>query len=157
MNLLHNSNVQKHSWCSPTNFNVCFKPKHLGPCKKTLVTLTFRVECEPWGLEEHRWVWGWGVPGFQCPTDDCGGHWASSSLLPHQLPVTYPFFLSDWHLRPYTPHRCVHTSLEIWGFPERLCKDPLPLFINFSLWGLQIIMGAHLSPSSTTVSQVPIY
>lgn len=99
---------------------------------------------------------GVGVPGFQCPTDACGGLWASS-LLPHQLPVTYPFFLSDWHLRPYTPCRCVHTSLEICGFPERLYKDPLPQFINFSLWGLQIIMGAHLLPSSKTVSQVPIY
>lgn len=88
---------------------------------------------------------GVGVPGFQCHTDACGGHWVSS-LLPHQLPVTYPFFLSDWHLRPYTPHRCVHTSLEIWRFPERLCKDPLPLFIKFSLCGLQIIMGPICHP-----------
>ena len=70
MNLLHNSNVRKHSWCSPSKFNDCFKPKNLGPCDKPLVTLTPGVECDPWGLEEQRWVWGWGawLPGsHRCP------------------------------------------------------------------------------------------
>lgn len=129
---------------------------------------TLALVKKPWSLLHSEWSVN---PGVWRSTGEYGGGGCQASSAPqmtvgatghhpHCCPTScqWPIlsFCLTGTLDPI-PHGCVHTSLEIWGFPERLCKDPLPLFINFSLWGLQIIMGAHLSPSSTTVSQVPIY
>lgn len=97
--------------------------------------------------------YGGGVPGFQCHTDTCGGHWVSLTVA---TPVASDLsFLSvlTGTLDPI-PLTAVITSLEIWRFPGRLCKDPLhSIYQILSLWssdnnGSPSVLVLRLSVSS---------